>query len=189
MQLKECIRSLDQQESHTPYRQSKLTHILRDSFLGNSKTCMIANVSPIQSACENTLNTLRYADRCEKWELVRQNGHLKYRMHRPCCKTFHLDAQSDIVFCVVSPFFFAREVCSGCRVKELRKAKDKTPDVQDDNETSVAPLNILEFGPSLFDPSTIQGSSTPKKPNYALQPDRSFDVNKALYDMYESPIR
>ena len=62
-QLKECIRSLDQQEQHTPYRQSKLTHILRDSFLGNSKTCMIANISPIQSACENTLNTLRYADR------------------------------------------------------------------------------------------------------------------------------
>ena len=62
-QLKECIRSLDQLEQHTPYRQSKLTHILRDSFLGNSKTCMIANISPIQSACENTLNTLRYADR------------------------------------------------------------------------------------------------------------------------------
>ena len=63
VQLKECIRSIDQESQHTPYRQSKLTHILRDSFVGNSQTVMIANVSPCQSACENTLNTLRYADR------------------------------------------------------------------------------------------------------------------------------
>lgn len=62
-QLKECIRSIDQEAGHTPYRQSKLTHILRESFLGQSLTVMIANVAPTQSACEDTLNTLRYADR------------------------------------------------------------------------------------------------------------------------------
>ena len=62
-QLKECIRSLDQDTGHTPYRQSKLTRILKDSFTGNSLTCMIANVSPGHSACDSTLNTLKYADR------------------------------------------------------------------------------------------------------------------------------
>ncbi|ELU16830.1 hypothetical protein CAPTEDRAFT_172954 [Capitella teleta] len=61
--LKECIRSLDQASSYTPYRQSKLTHILRESFTGNCRTVMIANVSPTLSASDNTLNTLRYADR------------------------------------------------------------------------------------------------------------------------------
>ncbi|RUS79447.1 hypothetical protein EGW08_012788 [Elysia chlorotica] len=64
--LKECIRSIDQDSRHTPFRQSKLTHILKDSFIGNSRTCMIANISPSQSACENTLNTLRYADRVKE---------------------------------------------------------------------------------------------------------------------------
>ena len=62
-QLKECIRSIDQDSKHTPFRQSKLTHILKDSFVGNSRTCMIANISPCISSCEHTLNTLRYADR------------------------------------------------------------------------------------------------------------------------------
>ncbi|XP_059171557.1 mucin-5AC-like isoform X2 [Physella acuta] len=69
--LKECIRSIDQESRHTPFRQSKLTHILKDSFVGNSRTCMIANISPSQSACENTINTLRYADRVK--ELRREN--------------------------------------------------------------------------------------------------------------------
>ncbi|CAL1527967.1 unnamed protein product [Lymnaea stagnalis] len=64
--LKECIRSIDQESRHTPFRQSKLTHILKDSFVGNSRTCMIANISPSQSACENTINTLRYADRVKE---------------------------------------------------------------------------------------------------------------------------
>ncbi|KAK3733274.1 hypothetical protein QZH41_011114 [Actinostola sp. cb2023] len=61
--LKECIRSLDQDSRHTPFRQSKLTQVLKDSFVGNTRTCMIANVSPCLLSCENTLNTLRYADR------------------------------------------------------------------------------------------------------------------------------
>eukprot|EP00842_Homolaphlyctis_polyrhiza_P005163 jgi/Hompol1/5648/HPOL_002015-RA len=61
--LKECIRALDQDSRHTPFRQSKLTQVLKDSFIGNSKTCMIATISPNMSNSEHSLNTLRYADR------------------------------------------------------------------------------------------------------------------------------
>ncbi|XP_051900753.1 kinesin-like protein KIF24 [Pristis pectinata] len=64
--LKECIRALDQEHAHTPFRQSKLTLVLKDSFIGNSKTCMIANISPSHMATEHTLNTLRYADRVKE---------------------------------------------------------------------------------------------------------------------------
>jgi len=64
--LKECIRALDLEKKHLPFRGSKLTQVLKDSFTGNSKTTMIANVSPANSCCEHTLNTLRYADRVKE---------------------------------------------------------------------------------------------------------------------------
>ncbi|CAL0307222.1 unnamed protein product [Lupinus luteus] len=61
--LKECIRALDNDQTHIPFRGSKLTEVLRDSFVGNSKTVMISCISPNAGSCEHTLNTLRYADR------------------------------------------------------------------------------------------------------------------------------
>ena len=64
--LKECIRALDQGKGHTPFRGSKLTMVLKDSFVGFCKTVMIGNVSPNVSSSENTMNTLRYADRVKE---------------------------------------------------------------------------------------------------------------------------
>uniref|UniRef100_A0A672HMB9 Kinesin-like protein n=1 Tax=Salarias fasciatus TaxID=181472 RepID=A0A672HMB9_SALFA len=65
--LKECIRALGRNQPHTPFRASKLTQVLRDSFIGeNSRTCMIATISPGMTSCENTLNTLRYANRVKE---------------------------------------------------------------------------------------------------------------------------
>jgi len=65
--LKECIRALGRKGAHLPFRASKLTQVLRDSFIGEkSRTCMIAMISPGMSSCEHSLNTLRYADRVKE---------------------------------------------------------------------------------------------------------------------------
>lgn len=65
--LKECIRALDCNSNHVPYRASKLTLVLKDSFTNkNSRTVMIVNVSPTASSADHTLNTLRYADRVKE---------------------------------------------------------------------------------------------------------------------------
>ncbi|CAG8547653.1 18780_t:CDS:10 [Acaulospora morrowiae] len=78
--LKECIRALDQDKRHTPFRQSKLTqaccniNVLKDSFVGNSRTCMIATISPNISNSEHTLNTLRYADRVKELKSERDRA-------------------------------------------------------------------------------------------------------------------
>ena len=50
-------------KTHVPYRDSKLTRLLQDSLGGNSKTCVVACVSPVDTNFEETLNTLKYATR------------------------------------------------------------------------------------------------------------------------------
>ncbi len=48
---------------HTPYRQSKLTHILKDSIGGNCRTVMIATIWPEEPYIQETLSTLNFAKR------------------------------------------------------------------------------------------------------------------------------
>ena len=84
--LKECIRALDARknkgnnEQHVPFRNSKLTLVLRDSFLGKANLCkiiMISCVSPSNQSTNHTINTLRYADRLK--EKTSQNNYVPRR--------------------------------------------------------------------------------------------------------------
>jgi hypothetical protein len=52
-------------KTHIPYRDSKLTRLLENSLGGNTKTCMIANISPADYNFEETMSTLRYANRAK----------------------------------------------------------------------------------------------------------------------------
>lgn len=57
---------MDSGAGHVPFRASKLTLVLRDSFTSKSnksRIIMIACISPGSSSADHTLNTLRYADR------------------------------------------------------------------------------------------------------------------------------
>ena len=51
---------------HIHYRDSKLTFLLKDSLGGNSKTCIVANISPAFSAASETLSTLKFAQRAKQ---------------------------------------------------------------------------------------------------------------------------
>ncbi len=68
--LKECIRAMNAKLIHIPFRASKLTLALRDSFLtqnvNSSKIVMIACVCPGSKSSDHTINTLRYADRLKE---------------------------------------------------------------------------------------------------------------------------
>ncbi|KAF7654895.1 hypothetical protein LDENG_00063410 [Lucifuga dentata] len=52
--------------THIPYRDSKLTRLLKDSLGGNCRTVMIANVSPSSKSYDDTHNTLKYANRAKE---------------------------------------------------------------------------------------------------------------------------
>ena len=63
---------------HVNYRDSKLTRILQDSLGGNSRTLFVACVSPSDTNAEETLNTLRYANRARRIQnksVVNRNSH------------------------------------------------------------------------------------------------------------------
>ncbi|CAD7942064.1 unnamed protein product [Amoebophrya sp. A120] len=63
--LGNCITALADDNSFVPYRDSKLTRLLKDSLGGNCRTVMIANVSPCHHNFEDTHNTLKYANRAK----------------------------------------------------------------------------------------------------------------------------
>lgn len=65
--LGNCINALCQnkKKAHIPYRDSKLTRLLKDSLGGSCKTVMIANISPSSLSYDDTHNTLKYADRAK----------------------------------------------------------------------------------------------------------------------------
>jgi kinesin family protein 6/9 len=56
----------DKNRDHIPYRQSKLTNMLRDSLGGNCKTTMIANIWGETAQLEETVSTLKFATRMKK---------------------------------------------------------------------------------------------------------------------------
>nr|7TR1_K Chain K, Kinesin-like protein,Kinesin-1 heavy chain [synthetic construct]7TR2_K Chain K, Kinesin-like protein,Kinesin-1 heavy chain [synthetic construct] len=77
--LGNCINALcdPRRRNHVPYRDSKLTRLLKFSLGGNCKTVMIVCVSPSSQHYDETLNTLKYADRAKeiKTKLIRNLEH------------------------------------------------------------------------------------------------------------------
>ena len=57
---------VDNKSQHIPYRDSKLTRILRDSLGGNTRTVMCANAGPADYNFDETMSTLRYANRAKQ---------------------------------------------------------------------------------------------------------------------------
>ncbi|KAM7416446.1 hypothetical protein PAMA_018483 [Pampus argenteus] len=133
--LKECIRALGRNKPHTPFRASKLTQVLRDSFIGeNSRTCMIATISPGMTSCENTLNTLRYANRVKEFGIspsdipFSQGGQGSRPEHSPT-NTFEYDD-----FATTSP----------SRVKELTVDPNQVMEGGRPNIHTVNQLDLLD---------------------------------------------
>lgn len=60
------VSTCDQKRDHVPYRQCKLTNLLKNSIGGNCKTILIANVWPEAQHVEETISSLRFATRMKQ---------------------------------------------------------------------------------------------------------------------------
>ncbi|KAJ8610296.1 hypothetical protein CTAYLR_009074 [Chrysophaeum taylorii] len=79
-----CINALGEKASRgqfVPYRDSKLTRLLKDSLGGNCRTVMIANISAASASFEETLNTLKYANRAKNIKTNVQRNVLEVNHH------------------------------------------------------------------------------------------------------------
>ena len=66
--LANCINALGDKKkkgAYVPYRDSKLTRLLKDSLGGRAKTVMIVAIGPSSVSFEETINTLKYANRAK----------------------------------------------------------------------------------------------------------------------------
>ncbi|CAD6240088.1 GSCOCG00002497001-RA-CDS [Cotesia congregata] len=79
--LGNCINNLAEGIKHIPYRDSKLTRLLKDSLGGNCRTVMIANIGPSSLSYEDTYNTLRYANRAKKIKTHMTKNIISCEMH------------------------------------------------------------------------------------------------------------
>ncbi|KAM3877043.1 kinesin-like protein KIF18A [Diretmus argenteus] len=68
-------------KAHIPYRDSKLTRLLKDSLGGNCRTVMIANVSPSSKSYDDTHNTLKYANRAKEIKSVLKSNVVSLDSH------------------------------------------------------------------------------------------------------------
>jgi len=64
--LGKVISALSTRTAHVPYRDSKLTKILKDSINGNARTCLIATISPTVDCIDESISTLTFANATKK---------------------------------------------------------------------------------------------------------------------------
>ena len=74
--LGNVIKSLTSNSEHVPYRDSKLTRLLQESLGGNYKTTLVINCSPHIRNTEDTLNTLKFAQRAKS---IKNKVHLNIK--------------------------------------------------------------------------------------------------------------
>merc|ERR1711878_121012 len=67
--LTDVFAAIGKKQSHVPFRNSKLTHLLQPSLSGDGKTLMLVNLSPTEKSTQESLCSLRFAAQVNKCEL------------------------------------------------------------------------------------------------------------------------
>jgi len=149
---------VDKKSKFIPYRNSYLTRLLQDSLGGNSKTLMVANVGPSAYNIDETMNTLRYANRAKniqnkaiinedpKDALLRQFqdeiAELKRKLANGGVLEDEDDGQLKRVTKVLSPQEIERQ--QNAIEMERRRLKVDTKMLQEDREKAESVLKARE---------------------------------------------
>ena len=97
--LANCINALGDKTKKgffVPYRDSKLTRMLKDSLGGNCKTVMITTISPASGQYEETINTLKYANRAKNIKMRVEPNKKLVSQHISAYKNIIADLRDEI---------------------------------------------------------------------------------------------
>lgn len=97
--LANCINALGDKNKKgffVPFRDSKLTRMLKDSLGGNCKTVMITTVSPASQQYEETINTLKYANRAKNIKMRVEPNKKLVNQHISAYKNIIADLRDEI---------------------------------------------------------------------------------------------
>ncbi|KAI4322505.1 hypothetical protein L6164_022193 [Bauhinia variegata] len=136
---------------HVPYRDSKLTFLLQDSLGGNSKTIIIANISPSSCCSLETLSTLKFAQRAK---FIKNNA------------IVNEDASGDVIAMRMQIQQLKKEV------SRLRGLVDGGSEFQD-NDTSVV---NFPGSPASFKWEGLHGSFSPLTPVKRMSQKKDYEV-------------
>ena len=90
--LGKVLYSLAGKQAHIPYRDSKLTHLLRDSLSGDAKTMMIITVNPSHEDVSETLSSLTFGARVASVE----KGKAKQKIKKKKKKNLDVDVENVV---------------------------------------------------------------------------------------------
>ncbi|XP_065854171.1 kinesin-like protein KIN-5B [Euphorbia lathyris] len=162
--LGRVINALAEHSAHIPYRDSKLTRLLRDSLGGKTKTCIIATISPSAHSLEETLSTLDYAHRAKN---IKNKPEANQKMSKAVLlKDLYLEIER-----MKADVRAAREK-NGVYVPHDRFVKDEA-----DKKTRIEKIEQLENDLNLRDKEVVQFRNL-----YITEQEEKLDIESELKD-------
>ncbi|OMJ85996.1 hypothetical protein SteCoe_12564 [Stentor coeruleus] len=138
--LANCINALGDKSKKgffVPYRDSKLTRMLKDSLGGNCRTVMISNISPAASQFEESVNTLKYASRAKNIKYKVSANKKLVALHIAEYKNIISDLRSEIELLKV-------QLVKGISLPSESECKCSCGRLQDDLEMKKLQADIFE---------------------------------------------
>ncbi|XP_077314819.1 kinesin-like protein KIF19 [Lithobates pipiens] len=137
--LGNCINALSERggNKYVNYRDSKLTRLLKDSLGGNSRTVMIAHISPANTAFEESRNTLAYADRAKN---------IKTRVKRNLLNvSYHIAQYTSIISELRNEIQRLKEKIDEQSVKQIRGERGDIRNIQAEVQLHTLPYDRREI--------------------------------------------
>ena len=143
--LSNASSSISEKHTHIPYRDSKLTRILRDSLGGNCNTIMIACLSPTNIFIDESLNTLRYAARTRSITNIVQSNITRKKSSGTTKEVIALKKENKLLKCKLDDIS-SRFITLEEQLKQHLLLDNNNDDNNDDNDiTNTSSSNTIKI--------------------------------------------